>query len=221
MGFGSSNTASRCRCQFNWLDWLDFGLAQTYGRVHHTINAGVGGDTTRGLLRRFDEDVALYRPHLVFITIGGNDANPENGISEGDFARNLRTLAERVHGLECACLIFQTYYSADIEKMDPQYGRNFLDFMDVIRRVAATSGGILVDHHGRWERLRKHCAVEYRQLMEDPLHVNPQGNMLMGLDLLRLFEATPPPPQRQYLAEGLKYQRLCDRLDEESSDAGN
>ena len=65
--FGSSNT-ERCIHGLHWFDWLDLGLKQTYGRVHHCINAGLGGDTTEGLLVRFDEDVALYQPHVVFVT---------------------------------------------------------------------------------------------------------------------------------------------------------
>ncbi len=86
VAFGSSNTERRIH-GLHWFDWLELGIAQTYGRVHTFVNTGVGGDTTYGLLARFDEDVARYAPHVVFVTIGGNDSKPDSGIDEAASGR--------------------------------------------------------------------------------------------------------------------------------------
>ena len=98
VAFGSSNTDRRIH-GLHWFDWLDLGIKQTHGRVAHSINAGTGGDTTRELLRRWDEGVALYQPRAVFITIGGNDANPEKDLGADQYRANLRTLVQRVREL--------------------------------------------------------------------------------------------------------------------------
>ncbi len=210
MAFGSSNTERRIH-GLHWFDWLELGLAQTYGRRHHFINAGVGGDTTRDLLARFDEDVALYQPHVVFVTIGGNDAKPDSGIDEEAFQANLRELERRIRDLD-AIPVFQTYYAADVEGLGPAHGTRFLAFMTVVRRAALGTSSILVDHHRRWEPLRQQHVDLYRELMQDPLHVNPLGNMLMGLDLIRAFGAQLAEEQATFCARGLLFQRILDAL---------
>lgn len=186
-------------------------MKQTYGRVHHCINAGLGGDTTRGLLMRFDEDVALYQPHVVFITIGGNDANPDSGISAAAYHANLHRLTAMIRDLG-AIPILQTYYAADIPNLAEQHGTQFLNFMDIIRSTALETHTPLVDHHQRWEPLRLTQPVLYHALMIDALHVNPLGNMVMGLDLIRIFRAQLDQARLDICADGLRYQQRLDQL---------
>jgi lysophospholipase L1-like esterase len=210
VAFGSSNTERRIP-GLHWFDWLELGIKYTYGRVFHCINAGLGGDTVRGLLGRFERDVALYQPHVVFVTIGGNDSNPDNGIEEAEYDASLRALADRIDDMG-AQAIFQTYYAADVVALGPQHGPAFLRFMEVVRQVAEETGAALIDHHRRWERLRLHQFERYQTLMIDALHVNALGNMLLGLDLMRAFEAMPEEIALD-CAEGLEYQRLLDQLE--------
>ena len=217
VAFGSSNTERRIP-GLHWFDWLDLGLKHTYGRVFHCINAGLGGDTVRGLLGRFERDVALYQPHVVLVTIGGNDSNPANGIDEAEYSAGLRVLADRIGGLG-ARTIFQTYYAADIVALGPEHGPAFLRFMEIVRQVAADTGAALIDHHRRWERLRLRHFQRYQALMIDALHVNALGNMLLGLDLMRAFEAMPEETAL-WCTEGLEYQRLLDQLEADDQAPG-
>lgn len=210
VAFGSSNTERRIH-GLHWFDWLDLGLKQTYGRVHHFINAGLGGDTTAGLLNRFDEDVALYQPHVVFITIGGNDANPDSGISASTYQRNLHILIDWIRG-QNAVPVLQTYYAADLPNLGQQHGCQFMRFMDIIRLTAREKHVLLIDHHKRWELLRSAYPDLYQGLMIDALHVNPLGNMVLGLELIRFFRAQLDEPQRQSCAEGYRYQHCLDQL---------
>ncbi len=210
VAFGSSNT-ERCTHGLHWFDWLDLGLKQTYGRVHHCINAGLGGDTTQGLLLRFDEDVTFYRPHVVFITIGGNDANPDSGINAELYHTSLKRLTARVRDFG-AIPILQTYYAADIPNMGQQHGKRFLHFMDIIRLTAVETQTPLVDHHKRWEPLRLTQPKRYQELMLDTLHVNSLGNMVMGLDLIRTFRAKLDQAQLESCAVGVRYQQRLDQL---------
>ena len=211
VAFGSSNTDRRIH-GLHWFDWLDLGIKQTYGRVHHCINAGLGGDTSRGLLARFDEDVALYRPHVVFVTIGGNDSKPDSGIDAEEFRYNLLELYGRIQAFG-ARTIFQTYYSADVVELGAEHGARFLSFMDVIRGVAAETGALLVDHHRRWEPLRVNHFAVFQRMMIDPLHVNALGNMVMGLDLIRAFRVQLANEQQKFCSEGLRVQQQLDELE--------
>lgn len=214
VAFGSSNTEMRAGCRLNWLDWLDLGIRHTYGRVHHTINAGINGDNSRGLVARFDEDVLHYDPHVVFITIGGNDSSPDPArhVASDEFRGNLLVLVERMRQRSDAIAVFQTYYSPDVEALEQQHAADFLVLMDVVREVAGDTGSVLIDHLARWEPLRQTRPDEYSQLMQDAFHVNALGNMVLGLDLIRCFDAALADHAQVVCAAGIAMQSIFDEL---------
>lgn len=208
LAFGSSNTERRLT-GMHWFDCFELAIAQTYGRVHRCINTGIGGHTTRDLLRRFEEDAALYRPHVVFITIGGNDANPANTMDAEEFEGNLLELHGRFKAFDCA-VVFQTYYSPNPGLVDPSHLTAFYGLMDIVRQVAHTCEAGLIDHLARWEPFREAHAACYGALMRDGFHVNRQGNMVMGLDIARHFDAQVGGDEPEYWAEAREIQGLMD-----------
>ena len=211
VGFGSSNTEARALFRFNWLDWFDAGLRGCFGRCHRTINSGVSGDTTGRMLERFGDDVARYEPHLVLVTGGGNDSAPAKTRGEDAFRANLTEIVTRTRKLGAA-VVLQTYYAVDLERMEADYAAAWPRYMEVIRQVSADTGTALLDHYSRWEPLRRSDVALYRTLMHDPLHVNPLGNMIMGMDLLRLFGVPLTDELAAECAEGLEVQRRLDSL---------
>ena len=180
LAFGSSNT-ERHRPGIHWLDVFELALRK-YGRFHHCINAGVCGETSYDLLGRFAEDAAFYQPHLVFLTVGGNDSF--RPLPADDFKRNLLELHRRFSKIGAA-VVFQTYYSPDPARCDDL--TYFYKLMDIVREVAAESGAGLVDQLRRWEILRKAHTPRYLPLMADNFHLNGRGNTFMGLELARAF----------------------------------
>jgi len=221
VALGSSNTelAYHCEGRHNWFDWLEVGLRDQYGRVHQAINAGVSGETSREMLGRFERDVALHQPHVLIVTVGGNDCSPANDVSEDEFRGNLRELVGSARGLRECQPILQTYYSFDVEKMqeqpypEPEQAVRFPGYMEVVREVAAREEVVLFDHLVRWERLRLAKPEIYRRLMRDTLHVNPRGNMVIGLEVLRRFGAKVAGETAGRCAEGLQVQRMLDELE--------
>ena len=213
--YGSSNTSrnSAGAGRYNWGDWLDHAVRLTYGFNHRSVNSGVSGDTTRGLLERFDDDVALFSPHAVIVTIGGNDSSPKRDISEDEFRRNLGEVVDRVRALPECVPFLQTYYSVDTERMGPGDGAIFHRYMDIVRDVAREKGVFLVDHMARWERLREASVEDYRRMMYDTMHLNPLGNMVQGLDLVRLFQADVGEVLEPHCAEGREIQKWLDDLE--------
>ena len=221
LALGSSNTerAYHCRGWHNWFDWVDVGLRDHFGRVHHAINAGASGETSTQLLQRFERDVTSYQPHVVFITVGGNDTNPEKNVPIACFRRNLLELVDRCLRLGDCVPILQTYYSIDLappEKADPGE-RNFPLYMQEVREAAAASEVPLIDHLRRWERLRKADYPAYRALLRDGWHVNPLGNMVLGLDVLRCFGVEVKGEVAEVCGEGLAVQRRLDELEMEGA----
>ena len=209
LAFGSSNT-EHFLPGMHWFDVFELAVHKTYGRLHTCINTGIGGHTSGDLLARFDDDAAFYRPHLAFITIGGNDANPVKNLSEQQFERNLIELHRRFAGMGCA-VVFQTYYSPDPAR-NGDLGP-FFAYMDIVRRVAAEKKAGLVDHLKRWEAFRKAHPNRYLPLMHDGFHVNHRGNTVMGVDISRHFGAPVAADASGLWDEALAIQKRMDELE--------
>jgi lysophospholipase L1-like esterase len=217
---GSSNTARGHKIGNvqNWVDWFDTGLARYWGRQHTTINVGRSGETSRQVLARFEGDVMIHRPHLVIVTVGGNDANPKNGVTREELARNLTAMIARCRR-EPDCLpVLQTYYSIDEEEFvrhgEGDYVERFHLYMQTVRDVASRTGTPLIDHLARWERLRQADPALHKSLLHDRLHLNGLGNMVFALDVMRCFQTTPVDDLKEVCAPALRIQAYLDRLEE-------
>ncbi len=69
-------------------------LAQDFPNLK-TVNRGIGGDTTRGVLYRLDADVLLLHPRAIVLLIGTNDLG--NGADPSDVADNIKAILKAVH----------------------------------------------------------------------------------------------------------------------------
>ncbi len=207
LAFGSSNT-ERFLPDMHWFDVLDVAIRDKYGRVHYCINTGISGNTTRDLLQRFDRDAALYQPHVVIITIGGNDCNPDKNLSIEDFERNLLTLHRQFTEMG-TLVVFQTYYAVISD--GSQRFLNFYKYSDVVRKVAADTQSALLDQLARWELLQQHYPDLYVPLMRDAFHLNRRGNRVMGVGVAREFDLTPDK-DLDFWGEALYAHQLMDQL---------
>lgn len=204
--FGSSNT-EHFLAGMHWTHVFELAVHATYGRVHHCINTGVGGHKASDLLARFEDDAAFYHPHLVFITVGGNDHFQK--VPFEDYRGNLLELHRRFAGMGCA-VVFQTYYAFDPARCGDLAG--FYRNMEIVREVAVATGSGLIDHLARWEAFRLAHPDRYLSLMNDAHHVNHRGNMVIGLDVARHFHAAPGQGDPAFWKEPLEIQKLMDAL---------
>lgn len=60
------------------------------------INAGVGGDNTRGALKRLENDVLNYSPDMVTVLLGTADASKNKGIDIQEYEQNLRSIVGQI-----------------------------------------------------------------------------------------------------------------------------
>lgn len=208
LAFGSSNT-QRFIPGMHWFDCLDLAATNTFGPYHAAINRGIGGETAADLLGRFERDCVLFQPHIVIVTVGGNDSNPERKTGRDAFHTNLTRVVQRIRDVG-AEPVLQTYYAADITAMDAAYARTFTEFMGIIRTVAGENDIMLIDHNSRWERLRTERYDVYKRIMMDALHVNETGNLLLGADIVRAFNMHLP--EHPYFREARALQAVLDML---------
>lgn len=208
LAFGSSNTERRSS-GMHWFDCFELGVAQTYGRVVTCINTGVGGHTSSDLLARFEADAAFYRPDMVFVTIGGNDANPEKRLSAEAFEANLMELHRRFTALG-STVVFQTYYAPNPDLINAGHMEAFAERMRRVRDVADRCDAGLIDHLRRWEPFRQAHHSAYLRMMLDGFHVNGRGNMVMGLDIARQFGCRLGDDAPDFWAEAREVQSAMD-----------
>ena len=208
VAFGSSNTERRI-AGMHWFDCFELAYRTTFGQQVVCINSGRGGDTTSDLLDRMERDCLAYQPHIAFVTIGGNDSNPERGISVAAFQDNLCQIIRRIEA--CGCRpVLQTYYGLDLAEMPPLHVTAFAQMMQVVRDLSSQTDCMLIDHLARWERLRKAYYEIFQELMLDPMHVNNTGNLVLGLDVVRAFSMKLS--NDPYLSEARTTQALLDKL---------
>lgn len=188
VALGASNT-ERYMPGTHWLDVLEVGLRSRFGRKFQIINSGVCGNNTREALARFDRDVALFQPALVIVTLGGNDCRTDGkGVPEDEYRANLGTIGSKIEALS-AIPIFQTYYKMDLKAMDPVRAERFVRNMEVVREVTGEHSWHLVDQYAVFDRLPPD--VHRYKLMINAMHTNEQGNILIGIELLRHFDVDP------------------------------
>lgn len=188
--FGASNT-ERYMPGIHWGDVLETAMRIRFGRKFQIINSGVSGNNTRQALHRFDRDVALFQPDLVIVTFGGNDREketPSRYIPEEEYKENLRTLCQKIRALN-ALPVLQTYYKMDLEAMEKPYAERFVRNMQIVRDLAKEENCHLVDQYAVFDKVDP--LVHKYKLMLNPCHTNENGNILIGLELLRHFGLSP------------------------------
>ncbi len=91
VGFGNSITQAVTRMPEDkrWLKLLEQKLAAKFpDRKFKVINAGIGGNSAREAMARFDRDVRAHDPDYVLIEFGGNNndpAKPERRVPPDEF----------------------------------------------------------------------------------------------------------------------------------------
>jgi GDSL-like Lipase/Acylhydrolase family len=209
LAFGSSNT-ERFMPGMHWFDCFELAIKHKYGRIHHCINSGISGETSSDLLNRFETDAAFYQPDMVFITIGGNDANPDKKIDATLFEDNLYKLYHKFNELGCF-VIFQTYYSPIAEEAGEARFNSFCHYMNIVREVAAKTDSGLIDHLSQWEGLSRNMPVKHRELMRDAWHVNPLGNLVLGLYISSYFKVHLAKIEAPFFEQAQAYLQLMEQ----------
>jgi lysophospholipase L1-like esterase len=196
-GVGASSAANAYPARLaGELSW------QWPGHKIRVVNSGIGGETARDMLARFEKDVLAYRPQLVIWQTGSNTVLKGHRLDE--YAETVRKGVKRLKATD-----------TDIILMDPQYAprvirqptlRRMVDFM----RQAADELGV-----GLFQRfaIMRHWVDSGQARVEDmisrdQLHMNDAGygciaRLLADIvtDVAREASAAEPRPEPRSTAE--------------------
>ena len=167
----------------------------------NVINAGISGDGTTGALKRFDRDVAPFRPDLVTVNLGLNDCcaqDPEASLA--NYMENLRTLFQKIDALGAeAMLVTPNMMCAYVDPAltdEPlrqvaetvatrQTGGVLTNFVDAAREIARQAGAAVADTYADWQAMER-SGVDTTALLSN--HINHPTRDMHPLFVHRILE---------------------------------
>ena len=164
-------------------------LSAVYPEIRLRVtNSGVGGNTSRDLLARFDRDVTSLDPDWVSICIGINDvwrqfdtpAMFDAQVMPDEYKSNLEKMILAVKGRVKGIFLLSPYYMEPNEK-DTMRAR-MDEYVEICRKLAEKHGCVFVDFQKLYA---DYCRVRHSTYIAwDRIHPNQVGATLMAREFL-------------------------------------
>ena len=190
VAFGDSITEGRTGVlpEQNWLLLLGKKLGPTF----NLFNAGVGGNSAREAMARYERDVLAHHPDLVLLEFGGNnhDPHPERvarRVSDQEFTSLLRIFRD---GLPSGCQVIMMTFPPIISEQhcyfklvpDGKVDEELNPQRQIVRDFAAAQGWPLLDLY-RLMYPRRHELI-----LPDGVHLNPAGHVFLAEQVLLMLK---------------------------------
>lgn len=212
VALGDSITANSLhnRGCMNWVSLLDVGLHMVYGDESCVlINSGVPGSCYRSALQRLDRDVLRFRPDLVIVALGMNDAGRGmDGLPEfiSDVCRLIDTIRAR-----CGSDVLLMTPNPVVAETGQRWredvppgtvtdlGRPLAAYSEALIKIAAEKQCLAIDHYRAWKIHRFPVAhlhapwnsYEYQVAlwprMANSTHPGPLGHVAFYRELAAVF----------------------------------
>ena len=164
-------------------------LSAVYPEVDlRIINSGVGGNTSRDLLKRFGRDVVDLKPDWVSVCIGINDvwrqfdvpAITDLQVMPDEYEQNLEKMILAVKGRVKGIFILSPYYM-EPNRLDAMRAR-MDEYVAICRALSEKHGCEFVDFQKLYE---DYCSVQHSsRIAWDRVHPNQIGALLMAREFL-------------------------------------
>ena len=185
---------------------LERRLRQLFPAAAVTVlNAGISGDNSRGGLARLERDVLSFRPDLVTVNFGLNDAmsrDAEAGLAA--YKRNMRALFEGILASGAEAMLVTPnfmcgYVSSAVEgeglravaaqAAQVQNEGVLTRYVNAAREIARALNVPVADAYRRWERMSL-CGVDTTALLSNGInHPTAEMHALFEEEIIRkLFE---------------------------------
>lgn len=191
--FGHSITYGAADPEGGWVDYLRKyydSLSDDVQEREIVYNLGISGDTSLGIIKRFDTEVEARlldeEPHtIIFAMIGGNDSMffpAENTFRtpEGEFRKNIETLLEKAKKYTDSIYVIEGS-PVDDEKLNPIpwypeaiYKNEYRHKYDQITEEICKS------HNVGFIKIYDHfMSQDYKKLLADGIHPTKEGHELI------------------------------------------
>lgn len=208
VGFGNSITEAATAmpdARKRWLNLLGAQLAQFRPEDDFVvINSGIGGNSAREAMARFDRDVLAHRPDYVLLEFGGNNndpTSPERQVTPAEFTGLLQRFKALLPPTTNVIVITfppvwedqhvywrHPQYKAYLQKSEGRGdGAMGLDrYRNITRTFAREHGFPLFDLHQRLLELGQRNGRE-RYTLNDGVHLTAEGNRVLAAGVFELL----------------------------------
>ena len=152
------------------------------------VNQGIGGNTTRTLLERWESDVIGEQPDWLALKIGVNDVwrivaeRTAEAVPLDEFERNYRAMLDRTRAATKAGLILIEPFLVETDHTD-LFRRLLDDYRAVVRRLAEEYATLLVKTQDAFDRGLQAQPASY--WARDRVHPTEIGHALIAREFLR------------------------------------
>ena len=209
VGFGDSITlCSRQPEGSKWLQLLEARLnAASPGTRFKAINSGVGGNSAREAMARFERDVAAHCPDIVLLQFGGNNSKrlvPEQMVGLDEFRQHLARFRAGMAEIGEPTVLVITFPPV----IDPWHATAMNYPLEMYRKWGGTDAFVEVYRAETRAFARKHgyplldLSVELRQrapgdpgrfILPDGVHLTDAGNRVLADLAFTLIRAQSHP----------------------------
>ena len=163
----------------NYVGLFSEKLINTFGRKQFVFNTGMSGGTTTSVLARLEQDALRFKPDLITVMLGINDAKGgEENVPQ--FNRQMLAIIEAIRNNRSEMLLltqnyvdFESESAADVRRSYPHY-------VKAIRAIAASHQVPLCDIHRKWKDSIENNYSLHLKLMNDGLHPNEHGHQFIA-----------------------------------------
>lgn len=155
-------------------------------------NAGIDGNTSRDLLKRFDSDVLSLNPDWISICIGINDVwrqfdcltMPDCFVLPDEYEKNIEKMIVSAKDKVKGIFILSPYYM-EINKSD-MIRKRMDEYTEICKKLADKYNCIFVDFQKMYD---KYFSVRHSSYIAwDRVHPNQAGATLMAMEFLKVCD---------------------------------
>jgi len=177
------------------------------GVTAEAIPAGIGGHKSNRMLARLEKDVLSKKPQWMTLSCGVNDVwHAKRGVpleegapevdpakpgepEKGSYKKNTTAIVDQATaaGVKVVLLTATVIH----EKLDSPENQKLAPFNDFLRALAKEKNLPLADVNAMFhERIKAANTPDKKLLTSDGVHMNPAGDRVMALGVLKAFGAS-------------------------------
>jgi lysophospholipase L1-like esterase len=170
---------------------IDAVLAQQYPdlKIPKVVNKGISGQKAEDLVKRFDNDVVKLKPAVVTISIGINDVwhrvnQPHDPKVLAAYKENVAKMVDMAQKADIRVILLTP--TVIEENPTAEGNKRLAAYVKAEKQIAAEKKCQLVDLHGMFlKALKKKPAGQDKWLTADGVHMQPAGDAIMAVGVLR------------------------------------
>jgi lysophospholipase L1-like esterase len=152
------------------------------------IPAGIGGHKSNQMLDRLDRDVLSKKPDWMTLSCGVNDVwHGTNGVPLDRYQHNITKIVEQCQAAGVKVMILTaTMIGEDQSNANNQ---KLVAYNEFLRTLAKEKGCLLADLNADMQSAIAKVGAQKKGnlLTSDGVHMNPAGNRMMALGVLKAF----------------------------------